>query len=262
MDTFAQYARKLDSLIDHYDYWKLYFAHPVSFDSDYNFEDIIITCGATRCALIDDNCDMIVKFDIYSDNGDEICARELQYYEDAQKFGVDKCFVPVKFLGYYEKEIWFYQDYEVEDLVYCYADEETEFAEKLQEIVERKHLNVEKIQICLPLYGYTRVNCNLNLWRYSTSKNSEDVARSIHSPLIERNEKIAFRFIDDYGAQIYIKLSNFLNEWHINDLHGGNVGLIGDRIVLIDYAGYHTGDTCYEDYDGYSNSDREHNSVY
>ena len=48
MDTFNHYARKLDSLIDHYDYWKLYFAHPVSFDEDYNFEDITITLRDDR----------------------------------------------------------------------------------------------------------------------------------------------------------------------------------------------------------------------
>jgi len=34
------------------------------------------------------------------------------------------------------------------------------------------------------------------------------------------------------------KLFEFLNESDINDLHSGNIGYIGNRLVLIDYSGY------------------------
>ena len=35
------------------------------------------------------------------------------------------------------------------------------------------------------------------------------------------------------------ELFEFLNESDINDLHSGNIGYIGNRLVLIDYSGYH-----------------------
>lgn len=41
-----------------------------------------------------------------------------------------------------------------------------------------------------------------------------------------------------YGEKIFQKLMSFIKDNEINDLHGGNIGYIGERPVLIDYSGY------------------------
>jgi hypothetical protein len=55
--------------------------------------------------------------------------------------------------------------------------------------------------------------------------------------LKEFNLAIAAAFIADYGTEDYNRLTDFLYDWDINDIHLGNVGEINNRIVIIDYAG-------------------------
>ena len=55
---------------------------------------------------------------------------------------------------------------------------------------------------------------------------------------MDRNTDVAATFFREYGEELYKKLTDFCVMQRINDLHGGNVGCIGDNFVLIDYAGY------------------------
>ena len=45
-------------------------------------------------------------------------------------------------------------------------------------------------------------------------------------------------FIQYYGADMFVKFSQFIRNNNINDLHDGNIGYIGNRPVLIDYSGW------------------------
>lgn len=45
-----------------------------------------------------------------------------------------------------------------------------------------------------------------------------------------------------YGKRKAIALCNFVNQFHINDLHRSNLGYIGIKPVLIDFSGYNVKD--------------------
>lgn len=46
-------------------------------------------------------------------------------------------------------------------------------------------------------------------------------------------------FIEYYGIEKLSLLNKFIKSFGISDLHGGNLGYVGKRPVIIDYAGYH-----------------------
>lgn len=45
-------------------------------------------------------------------------------------------------------------------------------------------------------------------------------------------------FIKEYGETEFNELLDFCDQCHINDLHSGNIGYVGGRPVIFDYAGY------------------------
>ena len=96
----------------------------------------------------------------------------------------------------------------------------------------------EKITISIPLYAYERAE---PLSYFSASREETTMAHSVYknSPLIMRTDWIGVHFIKEYGEEEYCRLSDFLVEHRINDLHCGNIGEICGKMVLIDYAGYH-----------------------
>jgi hypothetical protein len=45
-------------------------------------------------------------------------------------------------------------------------------------------------------------------------------------------------FLQCYGEEALERLSDFLAEYHIDDLHRGNLGFYGDCPIILDYAGF------------------------
>lgn len=237
MDTLRHYTKVLDNLIDKYDYWKLFFLNPYSRDEDWSDGfGVDVCCGATRCAIVDNDCDTIVKFNVDSDGvDDDICAREAHFYRNAKEWGLQDCFAKVEFIGYYERDIWFYDLQEVQHLIYEYIED---FDDKLRAEIDENGLSVQRQHICLPLYAAPRADFNFNLFQYTKEENVRDFVDSVSSPLKDRNKNVAFIFVKEYGEDTYVELSNFLDMMHINDLHSGNIGIVNGKMVLIDYAGY------------------------
>lgn len=56
---------------------------------------------------------------------------------------------------------------------------------------------------------------------------------------LESSRAFAF-FVSMYDLEDLLKLQRFLEEFDINDLHGGNIAWYGDRLRFIDYGGYHS----------------------
>ena len=46
-------------------------------------------------------------------------------------------------------------------------------------------------------------------------------------------------FLDCYGEEAYKKLHDFLSDFHIWDMHSGNLGYYNDKPVIVDYGGYY-----------------------
>ena len=59
------------------------------------------------------------------------------------------------------------------------------------------------------------------------------------SPLTERQSAIAATFIKELGLDLFLQISNLLEEEEVNDMHGGNIGYMNGHLVIVDYAGYH-----------------------
>ena len=45
-----------------------------------------------------------------------------------------------------------------------------------------------------------------------------------------------------YGKRFMRKVADFTKKHRINDLHGGNIGYINNRPIILDFAGYHQGE--------------------
>ena len=120
----------------------------------------------------------------------------------------------------------------------AYFDEE-KFNNELQEMIDEDNsIKRKKITIRIPLYGYARAE---HYHIHSIPK----VAVNFASPLCERNENIGRAFIRDWGENNFELFSEFLEEHRINDLHAGNIGCVNGKMVLIDFSGFHDGDSDY-----------------
>lgn len=153
-----------------------------------------IYSGVTRCAVVDEAYDWIVKFDI---SDAPYCEREVELYERAKSYGCEDCLTPVLYAGRYEDAengMWW------------------------------------------DLYAYKKAKCGYRSHIYDDSS----VKCFKGSPLSDRNECIAADLIEDWGIDMFRNLNLFCEENEINDIHCGNVGWIAGKLVLIDYAGYHS----------------------
>ena len=252
MDTLRYYSDMFDKLIDNNDWWKIWFQRPTGMDTDYYEDECNFYFGATRCGVVpvEDTCEWIVKIDVDEDaRNRSLCEQEVRTYDAAKRYGIQDCFCPAKFLGYYEKDILFYDMSDNSSILW---DDEEDFEKDMDEIAAEQSL--EKIHICVPLYAYRRANCDLNLWGTRASDEERAFVESHRSPLTERNINVALRMISDWGIDVYVELCKFTREYHINDLHGGNIGEIAGRAILTDYAGYQSSDYCEEENSEYGSS--------
>ena len=118
--------------------------------------------------------------------------------------------------------------------------------EDILENIEEEGFQKKEISIYLDLYEYPKVETK-PLY-YAPSKEVETKVKRSGSSFAQKNTFVAAYFVEKYGYEEFMKIADFL-EWNeINDLHSGNIGYIGDRIIFIDYAGYYDPDESYESY--------------
>lgn len=228
--TFAFYSQIIDKMIDEKNYWRYYFLSPYCMDYGWEMDNYTrFNCGATRGCLISDSCDEVVKFAF--DNGDE-CAKEAKIYRAAQTMKLDKYFVPCRFVGYYERDVYVAEDADAIMAQTNYSEDSDVWDNIEEENMVLRH-------IYLPLYAYTRIddedfeNC-----RSDVSAEERIFVKDTHSPLAERSFAVAAAFLHECGKEEFYSLSDFCSEYKINDLHRGNVGYLDGHIVILDYAGY------------------------
>lgn len=226
---FQHYSNIIDNLLKQ-PFFQIYFQRPYSISDGIERKNLLIKCGATRGCLIDSDYDYVVKYDIdegYSD-------REIEVYEAAEAAGLGEYFAAPYYLGTYHTTIETYDYREIEDSFNWY--DEDEFYEEFNKI--KNNLSQYTTVIEIPLYAYEKASNYYNSWQYYYSQQSEREAKHSDGPLREHNLMIAAMFIENYGFTTYEDLNNFLLEWNVNDIHCGNVGIINDRVCLIDYAGF------------------------
>ena len=206
-------------------------------DYDFDTADVYITYGATRGAIIEENYDWIAKFSISEDSRvQDLCEREEELYNKAAKDKINQCFAQSLYLGDFVYT-WTGTDiYQVcDDLDYS-----QEYSRAAEKTLSEKYGTCENT-IRLSLYAYPKAVTGKSFT--ASAQSVEKVKEKNRSPLTERYDKIGAMFLEQYGDEVYEALCQFCIWEDINDIHYGNIGFIDNKIVLIDYAGYHSGDT-------------------
>lgn len=171
-------------------------------DDCYIFSDgnyeVHIAGGASKVAFWTDESDYVFKMGFNKLRRD-YCGLEAEHFAEAKRLGLDEFFAATEFVMYC-KGIRVY-------------------------IAERAEV------------GYERLSSDL----YEKLESSGMKENEIIDTICEVDECCEFMnwlvpyYADSDKAD---ELFEFLNESDINDLHSGNIGYIGERLVLIDYSGY------------------------
>lgn len=238
MKTFDFFKEKLDTTISQNLRAMLWLQDP-SYVGDYlNFNSMELWCGITRATIVDPEWDTVVKFTYSEDAHGDACDRECTFYENAVDSGVEMYFAEPQYIGRYE---WHGIGYSGRDVFrelnveFEIGDDEEDTLE--QEIVECG-IKKKAISIYLDLYQYPKADIKSNFY-YSPSKEMVTKVKKSGSNFALKNTNVAAFFVEKYGYEEFLKVADFL-EWNgINDLHSGNIGYLGERLIFIDYAGYY-----------------------
>lgn len=228
----------LDELIERYDFWKVFFQQRYAADYYPSDDNCVVYFGATRGCIVPNDGDSVYKFDVETDGlNEDVCVREYQTYKLAREHGLGDYFAQPLYIGTYRKKIMYWDWRTVRDVVGYEDDDDEEYWEELiRENLEGK-VEKEEIEIVVPLFQFQRADCD-----HALEPSDENLKRSPQYDDVFRCRLVCARFMDDYSEEEFEHLVHFLEEFHINDLHEGNVGFINGRIVFIDYGGYYTED--------------------
>lgn len=161
---------------------------------------IDIFAGATKLVILDTRLDWVLKIP-FRDKKMDYCAREVEIYHKAIEAEVEECFASCHFLMDYEG---------------------------------------------VPCYIMEKVECDTD------AVESDFVTRSSENGCIDMDEDEFFEYVGSldgsemvdelfgfyYDAETLEKVSTFIQDNNINDVHTGNVGYRGDQLVMVDYSGY------------------------
>ena len=243
---FSHFSKILDNMIDNSLFFDTFFQEMYSIDDIYGTAgdtalpfNVNLFFGATRACLIDNDYDYVVKFDVSVDgNGDSACEREKEIYSYAKQYSLNQCFAEIEYIGSYTRTYNFYDAgtiLQYVDYNFFYGEEyDNEFKKYEDNFGEMKSITISIPLYACPKAEYVMIDpCDPNNDVYK-------IINKINSPITERNTGIAFKIITEYGKEIYQKLTDFMFEMNINDIHCGNVGNINGHFCFTDYAGYHS----------------------
>lgn len=242
MDTFTYFKSKLDHAISHSIRASLFFQEPQFVQDCLEFEGMNVWCGISRGCIVSDDWNFVVKFSLDEDVNGDCCERECKFWENAADSNLDMYFAEPKYIGRYKWHGNAYPSREVfRDLYFDWNDSE----EDIEEDIVKEGIEKKEISIYLDLYEYPKARL-VEDWCVAPDIKITEWVRKSGSSFGNKNANVAAFFVETYGEDEFLRVSDFL-EWNgINDLHSGNIGFIGDRLVFIDYAGW------FEDYSKYS----------
>lgn len=166
--------------------------------------EIEIDSGCTKGVIIHDELDYVIKIPFLLDQEVNHCEHEINVYEAAREQGIDYFFSPCKKIGEYRGV----------------------------PIYIMKKANVDGGE-------FKKIGINMYKKTHKVSKQISD--KELYRKFFfgynnRRLIKYLFRYYySDYSS--IVNLINFLDEQYINDIHAYNVGVIENKVVLIDYSG-------------------------
>ena len=247
---FQHYSYILDNMLEKSLFFKFFFQNPITIpningtiDNIELSENLHINFGISRGCIIDDNYNWVVKFDIAQDIfEDSLCDREVDIFRAARAHNLENYFAEAEFIGIYRYNIKFYDSNLIDKNVDWYDYNPKRFNRLFLEAINKLGEQTN-ITIFIPLFAYPKAERYCYTYLNQRESNYyKDQAYLIPSPLRKRNVQIAMEFIFRYGMDQYKKLTEFMKDYNINDLHFGNIGNIRGNLTIIDYAGYHSGE--------------------
>lgn len=239
--VYSHFKQILDELIENSPFFATYFQDMCSIENIHGDDEevpnnIHINFGATRGCIVDDDYDYVVKFDVAQDAFcKSLCERELEIYTRAKTNNMENYFAECVYLGEYTKTIMFYPYINV--YRHISINEYGSRFNKEFNANEKQMGEAIPITFSIPLFAYPKVKQQLRM-NYKNDEISYDIAQDYPSPMTEENMGVAVQFIEEYGEEEYLRVSKFLEDEQINDLHYSNVGSLNNHFCFMDYAGF------------------------
>jgi hypothetical protein len=167
-----------------------------------NFGDLKFHTGATRGCFTCPDWNYVIKFDLYQKG--TYCQTELRNYERAKFYRVEQVLLPIErhFILDNGIEIYFQTPYTA-----CYKNCPKDVARELEK---------------------AKGAMNPELFNRMCASMSYDIA-----------DRWVARVVQLYGKKFLKSFQEWRKECEVNDLHRGNIGFLGNRPIILDYAGYH-----------------------
>lgn len=169
-----------------------------------DFSYLTICSGEDRTIIYDETIGWVVK--VGHSRNHKICEKEVLNYHDAEEWCVD---------GFFARACLFDFSYRGAHWTFELMEAANVDAIDLLDYIESK-VNVDELTDCC-------------VEEIHDSRLDEDLCFS-HENTLEIMEAI-------YGDD-FCRAEEFIDRNEINDLHGGNIGLVNGCLVFIDYAGY------------------------
>lgn len=161
--------------------------------------------GATRWAFVFEKHQTVIKFPKYDETDEDYCELELANYNHAKEYRVEKCLLPIEYIGTTESGIPIYIQ-----PMYTTSQDQLDY-----NIVKKWERKCESLRRS-PIIRKVKDGCLYsppNLW--------------------------VTRAVQIYGKAFMKSFQVWSHKYGVNDLHSGNVGYLGKQPIIIDYAGYH-----------------------
>ena len=161
--------------------------------------------GATRWAIVFPKQRMVYKFDRLCREQTSYCELELQNYNLAKKYGVERCLLPIEFVGEVACGLRIYRQ-----PMYLYS---------LSDMPDRCRKDM--------------------IIKYDKTVKWSMISRIRHGCYDAPVERWVARATQIYGKAFMRSFQKWTHEARVNDLHSSNIGFLGKQPIIIDYAGYH-----------------------
>lgn len=168
---------------------------------------LIFASGETRYCIFDPTWNIVLKIARFDNTEDDYNEIEYENYQVAKKMGIEKILLPIYCVETLKCGVKVYAQIRYS---FSHSDIPNDRFRKMLKQTE----NVSKGKIFSRSYH----NC------FNRQKISSDWYK---------------RAYQIYGKQFMRKFEKFTHERQINDLHTSNVGYLGKRPIILDFAGYH-----------------------
>lgn len=214
------------------DMWEHYFVEPL-FDK-YNREDIAADQGISKGVILLKGCEWVLKIPFEGRYCESDFEDAYAGWEEADDPNLPEpheadFFDPFQFAtmpddtedrwNYCELECRLYQAAIEQDVARYFAEEY--YLGKI-----KNH----------PVYYQKRVTFSQKEYSKERTRSTSERCRELEVPCFDA-EWIT-DFFDAYGEEEFIRLSNFLSDYGIYDLHSGNLGYLNGLPIILDYASY------------------------